>query len=133
MESRDFALVRDSWVNSYRNAAFSRENTDAIYFKYHRHLALQLLASSQVLVACSEEDPDIVYGWICVEPDQETLHYIYVKHPFRRQGIAKSLLKASGFGPTGELVFSHRTRSSDRRLQRYRKVYNLYRAFLREA
>ena len=43
-----------------------------------------------VLVAHPEGDEDTILGWTCAELD--VLHYVYVKAPFRRLGIARTLL-----------------------------------------
>lgn len=50
-----------------------------------------LLKHHQVLVAFFPEVPDEVLGWACINTDEDTLHYVYVKASYRRAGIASGL------------------------------------------
>jgi GNAT superfamily N-acetyltransferase len=49
-----------------------------------------------IAVACSEDDPDQIIGWVAWEPDSPRLLFLYVKSPFRRFGIATALLAETG-------------------------------------
>jgi hypothetical protein len=49
------------------------------------------LATSEVHIACTEDDPDTVLGYSIVNGD--TLHFVYVKASHRNNGIGKLLTK----------------------------------------
>lgn len=48
----------------------------------------------RLLVLCFESTPDQILGWIAFEAPN-VLHYVYVKQPFRRRGLATFLLNAA--------------------------------------
>ena len=50
-----------------------------------------LIQSSTVLVACLEDDTDLILGYLIYYHDR--LIYCYVKQAFRQQGISKELVK----------------------------------------
>lgn len=47
------------------------------------------------MIACDNDDKDLVLGYICCEPG--LLHFAYTKSTYRQQGIMRRLLKESGF------------------------------------
>ncbi|MCA1824430.1 MAG: GNAT family N-acetyltransferase, partial [Frankia sp.] len=49
------------------------------------------LATSDVLVACPAERPEQILGWCCFRRPS-TVHYVYVKPYYRRNGIATQML-----------------------------------------
>ena len=68
--------------------------TAEVYMASHNRLAQDLLAMSQCLVACKSDDRDHILGYIVFDPP-DICHYIYVKTPFRRLGIARRLVTAA--------------------------------------
>lgn len=59
---------------------------------YHKVLDMLLsIPTTKVLVACSNTDPDQIYGYsILGKPG--VLHWVFVKTKFRGQGIARDLV-----------------------------------------
>jgi GNAT superfamily N-acetyltransferase len=104
----DVGLVYSSWLRSYWDARppqvwdIPRET----YFSDagHHGVVTRLLARSVVTVAHAPDDPDEVYGWICV--GARGLHYVYVKELWRRKGVATRLLDGAPVG-----VASHMTKA----------------------
>lgn len=88
-------LMRDKRLRMYAKLIDSQATIPNIYYGLHRLLVNQLLRTNQVLVACWEDDPNVVVGWICFGRVAETtfLHYVYVKPAFQQGGIAKLLMK----------------------------------------
>ena len=46
------------------------------------------------IAAVDPEQPDILYGYAYAEPP--VTHFVYVRAPFRRQGLARSMLERAG-------------------------------------
>lgn len=90
----DHALILSSWLRN--NVPDPRIDKD-LYFKRHELRIKSFLASSpqSFRILADAEDPDHIYGWICVDTDYRTLHFVYVKSVYRRQGFANRLLRES--------------------------------------
>lgn len=89
----DKAFLISSWLRSFAASKLALLADSDAYFQGYRPLVEAALSRSRVLVACQKADPDAIVGWVAVEPgDVPRLHYVYVKHPFRRFGIAKRLV-----------------------------------------
>jgi GNAT superfamily N-acetyltransferase len=108
----DRPFVFRSWINSHRESALARSMRAYDHDHGLHGLIVELLErrGARLVVACATEAPSVILGWAVVT-DPDALHYVFVKRPFRRQGIASALL---GDIPTirdgrDELRFSHMT------------------------
>jgi hypothetical protein len=114
----DLNFIISNWVHSYReNSPIARNVREDIYRRNQRELILNLCRrpSIRVVISCFESDPNVMLGFLVYEiiPDppgkrQNTIHYIYVKKPFRRNGIARDMLQCVGVVPE-KSFFSHYT------------------------
>lgn len=52
-----------------------------------------LLPEADISIACMQDDPQTIMGYSIISGP--TLHFIYIKEKFRKQGIATLLLKLS--------------------------------------
>ncbi len=68
---------------------------------------------------------DLVLGYLVVSADGRTLHYAYVREPYRSKGMARALVKAADLSRV--VQFSHRTVYSGR-VTKYARgaVFNPY-------
>ncbi len=87
-------LVKHSWVQEARHAAWSRGVSEDVYWPSQKRLVGALVRESEVRVACAPDEPDHLYGYIVSAG--ELLHWVYVKSAFRNIGIAKGLFEAAG-------------------------------------
>lgn len=87
----DCDTIVDSWLRSQRDETHYALMSHAVYSESRHHVVTRLLQRSEVRIACSAESDWQVFGWACVEPG--TLHYAYVKAPFRRFGIFAQLIE----------------------------------------
>lgn len=75
---------------------------------YHRcqGKAMELaIEGGEVLLACDVQDADLVLGWLCLKrPDVG--HYVYVKEPYRGQGVARALF-TEAFGDAKKIYATH--------------------------
>lgn len=63
-----------------------------IFMANYKKVIIALLNNATVKVACLKDDPDIIIGYSILSNDYLTIHYVYVKEKWRKQGIARSLL-----------------------------------------
>jgi GNAT superfamily N-acetyltransferase len=107
----DARFVLDSWARSFRRSPFAGCVPEDLYPSVVRATATRLLATGTLEVACNPDEPDQILGWALREPGR--LHYVYVKDPWRRDGIARDLLARAPLQS-----FTHRTPAGDRLLAR---------------
>lgn len=91
----DTGLIFNSWLKSYRNSDFAKHQCNAVYFGSYKLIVQQLISRSLVYVACDPKDYTHVYGYIVYEElpkNNLLLHYVYVKHTYRKMGVAQKLL-----------------------------------------
>ena len=86
----DEDFIYHSWLSSIRNEYPGSE-------KVTRLLIDKLLPTGEceVLVACEEEEPDHILGWLVAGevPDAaKALHFVFVKRAFRRGGLGTALV-----------------------------------------
>lgn len=99
----DASFLLHSWLTSYLDwirgdlqggSAEAERLLKAAYFGEYKPRFVELLKRSTVLVACAPDDAWQILGWLAHEG--ATMHYCYVKRPFRRQGLARELFEAAG-------------------------------------
>lgn len=82
-----------------------------LYFRFQRKVCTGLLERSNVKVACHEEFPEQIFGYLIYEPMSEAtiVHYAYVKQVYRKMGILKKLLEDL----KAPFIYTHQTKSAD--------------------
>lgn len=107
----DLDFIYATWLKSYRHSSqFAKKLTNAIFFDMHHKVIDGFIArGGLVSIAHPKGEPDVILGYICTEPDLPVLQYIYVKKPFRKMGIAKTLYKTS----KEPSLFTHWTTDTD--------------------
>lgn len=123
----DIPMIFNSWLKSYRTSQFAQMIASSIYFSEHHKTIERILKAATVLVACNDEDSSHIYGWICAHQVAGifTLHYLYVKQPFRRMGLAHLLFNSFEHSE-GAGVFTHHTRPMEAISKKYNLVYHPY-------
>lgn len=94
----DLPFIMRSWLESYgRGSPHTVLIPKLEFFPGHREIIDELLARDgcQLLVACDNEDHQVLLGFICTELT-DICHYAYVKKTFRRLGIAGMLAAVAG-------------------------------------
>lgn len=108
----DVGLILNSWLKSYRQSEAARTVTNEIYYSENigeKARIVSLMRKGQTLVACDPTEQDIVFGWVCADAViPPVVHYVYVKSPYRRRGLARKLLKAAGVG-SAPFLATHET------------------------
>jgi hypothetical protein len=93
----------------------------SIFMESYQQVIKALLASPNVAVrvACLKEDPSVILGYCVLSKNQGTVHWVFVKAAWRKQGIGRSLL------PESPLYFSHLSMLGKSLMSKYPKtVFN---------
>ena len=127
----DIPFVFNSWLKSYRTSQFASPIDNTIFFSEHHKVIERILRYYDVRIACSPEDPDQIHGFICAGYTDGifTLHYIYVKHPFRRLGVAKELYDNFPKPENAASLYTHQTRASLPIAPKYNLIFHPYLAY----
>lgn len=130
----DVSFIFNSWLKSYRDSQFAKQITNTIYFAQQHKLIEKLLETCQVFVACNSTNPGDLYGYICFEKVDSiyVLHYIYVKHTYRKLGIAKMLAYYTDFCEEMANMYTHASKNSEHLAAKFNSIYCPYIAFLSE-
>ena len=63
----------------------------------------RLLNTNNVVIACLKDNEDVIVGYSVLSPDFLTIHWVYVKKRWRKQGLGRMLL------PKYPTTFTHFT------------------------
>lgn len=125
----DIPFIYNSWTTSYRHISPLRTYiSDPVFYKEYLCVIDSILANpnTKTLVACSIEDREIVFGYCIYGPD--LLHYMLIKEPFRRFGIAKQLYELAGKPKTASHV-TNKTHLGYILMDKYKVVFNPFSLF----
>jgi|TARA_R110000868_G_scaffold43972_8_gene147503 GNAT superfamily N-acetyltransferase len=107
VDNDDLSFIFSSWMRSFKQSYTVRPVPSKIYHDNQKQIIEYIIARSEIIIACNAEDPAHIFGWACYEIEPiHTLHYVYVKQPYRSMGIASALLiqsynaKRSASAPT---------------------------------
>jgi GNAT superfamily N-acetyltransferase len=91
----DVAFVRSSWLRSYRDRV---EVSGPVYWHFQGFLVDRLLQRAHTTVACNPEDAAQIFAYAVHETRGPILllHYLLVKAPFRKLGLASLLMESIG-------------------------------------
>lgn len=92
----DVNFVKDSWLKSFRDSPWAGVVPNNLYTDTTNEAIEQLLArGAKVEVVSAAHDDNKILAWCCSEPviNGVAVHYVYVKDPYRRKGLASALLE----------------------------------------
>lgn len=79
----------------YGDSWFNRIPKDIFMANYKKVIeALLAPGKCTIKVACPKGETDIIIGYSILSPDYQTVHWVYVKKDWRKNGIGKSLVPA---------------------------------------
>jgi hypothetical protein len=73
------------------------EKFDKRLFMNTYKLVLQRILESLnvvIMVACSNEEPNLIFGYSIMSSDYQTIHWVFVKKIYRQVGIGRALVPA---------------------------------------
>lgn len=111
-------MIRHDWFLSFRNNAKHLQTLRPdIYQAGQNALIAYLLEHCPPIVAEFANVPGEAVGWVCRSLVEPITHYVYVKHAYRRTGIATALV-------AGTKQHSHQTRAGALLFQKLGSLYN---------
>lgn len=124
----DVSFIFNSWLKSYKYSLFARNITNTIFYTGHHKVIERLLKHNDTIVACNNDDPTQIFGFINAGKIDGIfcLNYLYVKQSFRNLGIGKALLNAFDHDANIASVYTHHTRISEKLAAKYNMVYHPY-------
>jgi GNAT superfamily N-acetyltransferase len=90
-----------------------------VFDREQNALIERLIQTHPPVVALFKSVPNEVIGWAC--RDFDTIHYVYVKHDYRRQGVANLLISGAKF-------YTHETKAGLKLFARSGVLFNPYKA-----
>jgi len=131
----DVNFIFNAWLKSFRNSDFATPMANEIYFSNHHKTIEKILKYYSVIIACNKDDPNQIYGFLCAGYTDSvfTIHYAYVKHPFRKMGIAKELLKSFNYDPNYAAIYTHDSKIAKYLVKNHNIIYHPYIALDPEA
>lgn len=116
----DQGFICDAWFKAARSASKASESIPLELYQPRQLAHMErALANARALVMCHPEDPTELIGFIvyhCLGPSL-VIHWIYVRHMFRRQGLARELTRSVHPGAR-QLVFTQFARALPALLER---------------
>lgn len=102
----DEAFVYSTWMKSYRESGWGRAIPAPIYNIEQRKRIDKLLLreDSWMLIASNRETPEQIFGWMVGEGNNK-IHYLYVKHSYRGEGIGHKLVSNM---VSDHIIYTHR-------------------------
>ncbi len=116
-----------SYLKTLRMRTPNRFIPDDVYYPKFREKIERILKIADGYTLCNPEDQDQVFGYALIEHYKaaDVVHFCYVKFPFRKMGMARSLLQSViRPGQQGTLV-THTTDDNFERLaHKYLLIYD---------
>lgn len=110
------AYILSSWARATHShlgsAQYLSKQGEVTPFPLYRRLFADrqdaLLKRASVLVACDDDDPNTILGYIIFERGDgpPVLHYVQVKRDLMRKGIANALLAHAGIDRESAAVYT---------------------------
>lgn len=107
--AEDEAFIYATWLRAqYYGTPFYRAMKASSFYQFYTPFVKIVLSSPDtvVQVACLADSPETILGYV-VYSHQDVLHGVYVKMAWRRQGIAKTLLRGYGGFKTASALTSN--------------------------
>jgi len=130
-KDEDVSFIFNSWLKSYRSSAFAKDQCNTVYYDNYKKIVGSIINRSLITVLCNPEDEDHLFGYVVFEylpSDNLLVHYIYIKHTYRKAGLAKKLIENIRKSQN-PILTSHNTHVCQT-TKSIIYIYDPYRAFL---
>jgi GNAT superfamily N-acetyltransferase len=128
-KAEDFNFIINSWLKSYRVSPSCRDISNGIYFAGQTDIIENLLRNPETIgmILCAKDDPDQIMGYAIFDNSAPVLHYLYVKHPFRKRGFGKLLFSiVQDHHRNKRIHVTSLPRNMGKMVKKYHMVYNPY-------
>lgn len=100
--------IVNNWMGSVGKGQCQPMLGGQVLMTEHWHLVVSLIERGDVVIAHQPGAPDLFVGWACGEPERGVHHYCYVKHAFRRGGVAIRMVQEL-YGDQAGIRYSHQS------------------------
>lgn len=113
----DVAFIASTWKQSFwRDSPWGSRLRWPVFSRGHGPIVQQLIVTSAALVACDTDREEEIFGYLVFDLVNPTapaaVHFAYTKAAFRRAGIFRALLAASGLpADLAGVAITHATRA----------------------
>lgn len=128
IKDTDMNFIYNSWLKSYRQSDFAKKVPNDVYYTYQKAKIDRVMDVSSILIIHAKDQPDHILGYIVASEEPYTcIHYVYVKYPYRKLGIAKQLCNSlvSGFG-NRTVICTHAHYNWKEFTKKFNLVFNPY-------
>ena len=126
----DVNYIVKTWREVYgQDSLWAKRMDRHVYHSFHRKICEELLRTATTAVACNNDDPTHILGFMVGERLRGalTMHFAFVRYELRKWGVAKLMLTEVFGHQAGEpIVSTHWTHVCDDLPAAYRLVYNPY-------
>jgi ribosomal protein S18 acetylase RimI-like enzyme len=114
-EPEELALVFDSWARSFQKSPWAGCIPNHLYAQVSRQASAEIIDRGALVLVAYVQLPNErrVVGYSVSEPEHGTLHWLFVKHDYRRLGVGRALLDETlKHWGVDERTYTYRTRAS---------------------
>jgi GNAT superfamily N-acetyltransferase len=128
-KEEDKNLILNSFLKSYFSTMTGYKPESEVFYPCHQKALERLVKNGSCIfvVAASEEDEDIIYGWACFGLDK-TLHYVFVKELYQKMGIGTRLIRHM-MKDKKDLTVSHWNKNCAILKRKFKLKYNPYKFY----
>jgi hypothetical protein len=129
-KEEDVSFIFNSWLKSYRSSDFAKNQCNSVYYENYKKIVENIINRSLITILCNVEDDNHILGYVVFEElpgENLLLHYLYIKHTYRKCGLAKNVI-SSIRKSNNPILTSHHTRVCETS-KSIIYVYDPYRAF----
>ena len=131
MKPADSGFIYSTWLKSYRQTQFAYNMSNDTFFHHHKQIIEKTLSNpnTEVTLVCDQADHDHIYGYSVVEKygKANIIHYVYMKHAYRKLGLTKDLLQTQIPNFVTDLTFvTHESRHHKLFKVKFNLEYNPY-------
>lgn len=126
----DINFILNSWLKVMR-AEIPNNCPNEIFYRIHKERIMKTLQRALVTIAANPEDESQIFGYMVWE-HPETIHFAFVKSPFRRLKIFQRLLD-NVLGTKKFCTYTQHTWATNFFRRTLRLIYNPYMFYLGDA
>jgi hypothetical protein len=108
MRESDIPFIMSTFLKGVYYGNSNNQLVDKrVFMDNYKHFAQVLINNNAVILAVLKDDHDVILGYSIVSSSASTVHWCYVKAPWRNKGIGRALV------PSTPKFITHFTHSKD--------------------
>lgn len=128
MVDGDVNFILSSWAKSYRTTKNNRRMVNGVYYPNTTKVITEIMTRAEKIVIYNPEPgkKDHIFGYAIFEyiGDLLVIHFIYIKHMYRRLGIVSEIIKRLKKNDVLPIICTFATDIFDIKKDDYNLMYN---------